>query len=280
MSIKLELPDVAVIPAFIRKNKNLTDAVKIYYGELTVLSYKYGYCFATDEQLAEMKEVSVRTIERWNEQLQQEGLIRRETRNTLSDPHSKKFKWIKTRRIFMTTPLSKNVTESDKNGGSIEPDKNGGSIEPDKNGGINTKQKNKQQTKPKVVVFSSLSNLNISPSLCIQISSNYSEQEVDLAVKRCLAWKKRSNDEVGIITTLREADSWQDSPDPEKIKETNAEFLGSIKHLDQTKFNGNSIIVGYNYFEISNHTKVIFYSKIDEPNFKIKVQDQLDKLKL
>ena len=280
MSEKLTLPDAAIIPAFVRRNKNLTDAVKIYYGELTVLSYKYGYCFATDEQLADMKEVSIRTIERWNEQLEHEGLIRRQTRNVPKDTVSGKFKWIKERRIFMIMPNSNNVCETAKPVGIYEPDKNGGSIEPDKNGGINNKPKDKQKTKPKVVVFSSLSQLKISDSLAAKVSTEHSEEEVNLAVKRCLKWKTRANDEVGLLTTLRDANSWQDTQDPQEIKESNEKFLKSLKHLDGKKIRTESVMIGYNYFEVSNHAKITFYSKTEEPNFKIKVQEQLEKLKI
>ena len=81
MSNTLELPSTCIIPAFVRSNKNLPDAAKIYYGELFVLASKFGYCFATDEQLSKMKEVSIGTIERWNLLLEDEGLINRCTRS-------------------------------------------------------------------------------------------------------------------------------------------------------------------------------------------------------
>ncbi len=58
--------------------------------------------WATDDQLAKMKGVSVRTIERWHTQLENSGHIRRETNNIPSKDAEGKLIWTKRRKIFFT----------------------------------------------------------------------------------------------------------------------------------------------------------------------------------
>jgi hypothetical protein len=164
MSKQLDLPFNAIIPYHVQADENISDAAKIYFGQITGLAVRCGYIWATDEQLSEMKKVSIRNIQRWNKELEDGGFIVRETQNYPVKQEDGAFQWIKKRKIFVTPAFSrekkvgnsppedeewereifsggdpgdsKNVCGTAKNGGSIEPAKNGGSIEPAKNGGI------------------------------------------------------------------------------------------------------------------------------------------------
>ena len=55
----------AIIPAYIRYNKELKFGERLMYGEITALSNKGGYCYASNKYFAELYGVSQSTISRW-----------------------------------------------------------------------------------------------------------------------------------------------------------------------------------------------------------------------
>lgn len=55
----------AIIPAYIRYNKELKFGERLMYGEITALSNKAGYCYASNKYFAELYGVSQSTISRW-----------------------------------------------------------------------------------------------------------------------------------------------------------------------------------------------------------------------
>lgn len=66
----------AVIPSDVRYDPELKPNAKLLYGELTALSDKKGYCWATNEHFANLYELSVGTISRLISQLEKKGYIR------------------------------------------------------------------------------------------------------------------------------------------------------------------------------------------------------------
>jgi len=66
----------AVIPADVRYDAGLTPNAKLLYGELTALSDKKGYCWATNEHFARLYGLSISTISRIMSQLEKRGYIR------------------------------------------------------------------------------------------------------------------------------------------------------------------------------------------------------------
>lgn len=65
----------AIIPAYIRYNKRLKFAERLMYGEITALSNKEGYCFASNRYFAELYGVSISTISRWISHLSELGSL-------------------------------------------------------------------------------------------------------------------------------------------------------------------------------------------------------------
>lgn len=66
----------AVIPADVRYDKDLRPNAKLLYAELTSLSNKHGYCWATNEYFAELFGLSAATVSRLISQLAAKGYIR------------------------------------------------------------------------------------------------------------------------------------------------------------------------------------------------------------
>ena len=64
----------AIIPAKVRYS-NLKPNAKLLYGEITALSGKTGYCFASNNYFAELYSVSKNTVSRWIGDLKRLGFI-------------------------------------------------------------------------------------------------------------------------------------------------------------------------------------------------------------
>ena len=64
----------ANIPANVRYS-NLKPNAKLLYGEITALSSKEGYCFATNNYFANLYGVTKNTISLWVSQLKKEGFV-------------------------------------------------------------------------------------------------------------------------------------------------------------------------------------------------------------
>ena len=129
-----------------------------------------------------------------------------------------------------------------------------------------------------VVVFSSLNNLKISNALKEKISSQNSEESVNLEVKRCLAWSARANDEAGILTCLKKASTWNDTVSKDDKVISNQEYLKSIAQLDGKKIGLTQICIGNTYIEFVCGPKVVNLS-IDNVNFKKAVEDYMEYLR-
>ena len=59
----------AIIPADVRYDERLTPNAKLLYGEITALSNKKGFCYATNNYFAELYKVSKVSVSKWVNQL-------------------------------------------------------------------------------------------------------------------------------------------------------------------------------------------------------------------
>ena len=98
----------AIIPAEVRYS-NLKPNAKLLYGEITALSGKLGYCYATNNYFAELYGVSKNTISSWISDLKKLGFI-----NVLIERNSNK--QVVKRCIGITkkidTPILKKLKEN------------------------------------------------------------------------------------------------------------------------------------------------------------------------
>jgi hypothetical protein len=65
----------AIIPANIRYDAEITPNAKLLYAEITALSNQQGFCWANNQYFASLYGVSVRTVQRWLEELSRAGHI-------------------------------------------------------------------------------------------------------------------------------------------------------------------------------------------------------------
>ena len=99
---KKNLPSFyAVIPAFVRYNKNLNPNAKLLYGEITCLSDKKGYCYASNNYFAKVYDVGRSSISNWIKNLVEEGFIRQEFIYAADKPV------ITERRLYLVFPENK-----------------------------------------------------------------------------------------------------------------------------------------------------------------------------
>ncbi len=146
---KLYLPKYCVVPLAVREDRSIPDAAKIYLGEINVLTNKFGYVFASDEALAEMKGVSIKTIERWNNLLEKKGYIKRETEKIHYRGDGQKGVLVRTaRKIFILENQNSNISvDPSKIRGHCDPSKIRGHCDPSKMRGISKQPINKEYIK-------------------------------------------------------------------------------------------------------------------------------------
>lgn len=66
----------AVIPASVRYDARLCANAKLLFGEITALSSKEGFCWATNRYFSELYGVGIATISEWVSQLEKSGHIK------------------------------------------------------------------------------------------------------------------------------------------------------------------------------------------------------------
>jgi DNA-binding MarR family transcriptional regulator len=64
------------IPLSIKNNNNLSSNAKLLYGDIQLLCYKNGYCFASNKHLGDILSVTERTITRLLSELEKNNYIK------------------------------------------------------------------------------------------------------------------------------------------------------------------------------------------------------------
>ena len=65
----------AIIPAEVRYNEKLNSSQKLFYGEITALTFKTGECWASNNYFARLYKISPSLISNWLKALENEKLI-------------------------------------------------------------------------------------------------------------------------------------------------------------------------------------------------------------
>jgi hypothetical protein len=117
----------AIISADVRYHEKLSDGAKLLYGEITALSNKNGYCWASNDYFSRLYSVSISTIKRRLQALEELGFIKRIVKYKEGTTEVDK-------RFISITPEVKNDPRWGQNcaGGGVKN-------EPDNTTSINTK---------------------------------------------------------------------------------------------------------------------------------------------
>ena len=270
----LHLPKFCIVPLEARLDHTLTDSAKIYLGEINVLTNKHGYCWASNEQLAKMKGVSVTTIKNWNRELKKRGFLEIDSwKEHVKEQGAKGLRIRSKRKIYVIEEPSKNVYEGQKSAPRSEGQKSA----PIKEEPLIFEEENNNAAAP-VVVPLSLQKLEIPDKLREKIvAEGFTDHQINVAVERALRWKTRPSDEIGIMTTLRRENDWNDNMSSEEIIEDNLEFLKTLNHLDGVKSGPVIIGVGNKYVEFIAGPKLDYYD-VEQRDFKIMIKTKLKSL--
>ena len=89
----------AILTADVRYDQRLSSSEKLFYAEITALSNKHGYCYASNNYFADLYDVDKRTITRWVNKLVKTGHA------VVEFEHEGKT--IKKRKIYLTNKCAK-----------------------------------------------------------------------------------------------------------------------------------------------------------------------------
>src|SRR5699024_1540777 len=64
-----------IIPAKIRYDNSLSSSQKLFFSEITALTQKTGYCWASNSYFADLYDVGRSTISRWVKGLEDKGYV-------------------------------------------------------------------------------------------------------------------------------------------------------------------------------------------------------------
>ena len=156
----------AIIPANVRYDENLNANEKLMYGELTCLSNKLGYCYASNSYFANLYKVTPQAVSKWIKHLESIGYIKCQYEyNGLE---------IKQRRITICTQVSTIDVVSTEDNRGINLELNGyqstikdniTSINNTSNNNIySTEEKPKRTRKPFITTYEQILNICIKNS--------------------------------------------------------------------------------------------------------------------
>lgn len=178
-----------------------------------------------------------------------------------------------------TTSTENGTTTGTENGTTTSTEKGTSLREPKEKKRIIKETTTKKDAQALVVVFSSLEKYKFSEKYKLKICSEYSEKQINLALKRLDQMKNKKNLEACMIACLKNEKIWVDKMNESEIQEKNFEFLQTLKHLDGKNILSVDIAVGRFYIEFSGGQSIKTFDVKDE-NFIDKVQDMLNKMKI
>lgn len=280
-SPKLYLPMFCVVPLEARQNSKLTDSSKIYLGELSVLTNLHGYCWASDEDLSKMKGVSIRTIQNWHKELEDNGFIKRETwKEHYKDKNKKGLRIRTNRKIYIIPEPSKNVSDTQNSAPRSDTQNsariNSKSIKEEKLASSDSTNPIPKE-EPSIIAnrLKALDSLGLNSQTHKRLANGYSYEDILLAV--ALAHKR--SDKITEInkwmTDCLRNRYWEEADKPSKETESKYfELLKTAYKELQERF-GIWNMITYDYDEIISYSEGLGNTRAKKRD--IRSRDQLIK---
>lgn len=138
------------------------------------------------------------------------------------------------------------------------------------------KKKEGSEAKASVVVFSCLENLKLTDAMKESLCKKHEEAVLEKAVNRVLAWTTREDDTKALLHAIKEAETWVDGVNMEKVIEENKSYLNQLKRLDNQNVGIYRVDILSKGIEFSVGMQVTIFN-IDDREFIVKVKDFITK---
>jgi hypothetical protein len=123
---QLDFPFLATIPYSVLSDEDICANSKIFFGVLCGLSHTFGYCFASDKQLADLFGKSESQVQIWLQMLESKGHIERVTVNVAQKLEDGRTVFRRKRKILVDVGYSRKVSDTPENKGTFDPPENKG----------------------------------------------------------------------------------------------------------------------------------------------------------
>lgn len=142
------------------------------------------------------------------------------------------------------------------------------------------KQQQEEKAAAPVVVFSILEDLEASQAFKIKISKQYSQPQVEVAMRRLGSMSNVVSIEASLYHLLKHPEEWKDKPKKEDIVSKNLEFLEKAREkIDGRELSNTKTVVGHDYIEFIRGQACLARYTIDQIDFEKLVRAFIGKLK-
>jgi len=273
---KLDHPYLATIPYNVLSDKSLTDGAKLHFGYITALCKNEGYCWATNEQLAEVQGKSKKTISGYNTELKNNGHIIIEDNRIPYKTKEDKLLWKNCKKIYVDIAfirkeiIKKAETIVTKTLPSMDSNEN---VTP-----LSIKDKYKKSIERESLENIELKELGID-SIAINFSKKYSKEKIDIAIYN-MKTAKYDNPSKYFTAILKNPDLTKNINKEDNIEKNKITAIELNKKYNEVVLQGVKIYIEVckDYFEIIANGQMVINLRYDNKIFEELLKKPLEKI--
>ena len=273
---KLDHPYLATIPYNVLSDKSLTDGAKLHFGYITALCKNEGYCWATNEQLAEVQGKSKKTISGYNSELKNNGHIIIEADHRPYKTEEEKLLWKNCKKIYVDIAFVRK--EIIKKGNPIVT-KTLPSMDSNENvTSLSIKDKYKKSIERESLENIELKALGID-SIAINFSKKYSKEKIDIAIYN-MKTAKYDNPSKYFTAILKNPDLTKNINKEDNIEKNKITAIELNKKYNEVVLQGVKIYIEVckDYFEIIANGQMVINLRYDNKIFEELLKKPLEKI--